>query len=68
MFYYKKNKDKPNIDMDREHSTLEVHVMSTDGVNITKCHGCNKELKNGDCCGVVSIGGKMVVEHERCEK
>jgi len=52
--------------MDREHSTLDVHVMNSDATNITKCNGCKKEFKDDDHCGILSISGKMVVEHERC--
>jgi len=68
MFYYKKNKDSPAVDMKKEHSTLELHIMSDVLTSSTKCNDCGKAFKDGDKCGVVSVGGKMVVEHEECKK
>lgn len=66
MFYFKKNKEGPNIDMELEHSTLDVHMTSDSNTASSECHKCKKPLSKGQQCGVVSIGGKMVVEHERC--
>lgn len=67
MFYFKKNKEgEPNVDLTLEHSTLELHIMSDTATASSECNKCHKRFSKGQKCGVVSIGGKMVVEHERC--
>lgn len=69
MFYYKKQPDKEgnvNIDLSLEHSTLDVHLMRDPETASSECNKCHKPFKNSERCGIVSIGGKMVVEHERC--
>ena len=67
MFYYKKiDGNSPNVDTLMEHSTLDLHIMRDPETASTECNKCKKPFEKGQRCGVVSIGGKMKVEHERC--
>ena len=51
MFYFKKTKDKePNVDMTKEHSTAELHVMAN--VELLECTRCGKKFKDGDKCQI----------------
>lgn len=66
MFTVKKTKEGLIVDPDKPHSTMDVHFfLTTKGITL-KCGACNKPLEDGQVCGHLSTGGKMVVEHERC--
>ena len=65
MFYFKKiDGNSPNVDTLKEHSTLELHIMTAN--NTTECSTCNKEFKDGEECQVYSKGSKMLVTHRYC--
>jgi len=67
MFYYKKNdKDTPNVDYSKEHSSMEIHVMRDK--KPTKCEECETLFKDGEACVVAKGGGQSRVYHMECPK
>lgn len=68
MFTVKKTKDGIIVDPEKPHSTADIHYFITGKGATQHCNLCKKAVKDGEVCGLVSIGGKMVVEHERCPK
>jgi len=68
MFYFKKTEEKlPNVDLTKEHSTSELHVMNAVPGTDT-CTSCSKKFKDGDKVQISSVSGKMRVDHWKCLK
>ncbi len=66
MFYFKKaEKEFPSVDLTKEHSTAELHVMRTG--EIVVCADCQKKFVDGDKCYIENFKGRMIVRHEECK-
>ena len=67
MFTVKKTKEGLIVDLEKPHSTSDIHNFRNDGT-VPKCLVCKKSLKEGDVCGMMMGGSGLTPAHEVCPK